>query len=66
MADALTSYLILNWAMADGATETDNHRIDTICYPGYPTSCIPDAAAFNRPLATSHISHLYSTIYLLH
>jgi hypothetical protein len=64
MADALAGYLILNWAMADGATETDNHRIDTICYPGYPTSYIPDTVAFGHPLAASHVSHLCSTTYL--
>ena len=64
MADALASYLSLNWAMANGAMETDTHRIDTICYPGYPTSYIPDTVTFGHPLAASHVSHLCSTTYL--
>jgi hypothetical protein len=63
MADALASYLSLNGVMANGAVETDNNRIDTICYPGYPTSYIPDAAAFGRPLAACHVSYLRSTTY---
>jgi hypothetical protein len=64
MADALASYLSLNGAMANGAVETDNHRIDTICYPGYPTSYIPDTVALDHPLTASHISHLPSITYL--
>jgi hypothetical protein len=64
IANALASYLSLNWAMANGVMETDNHRIDTICYPGHPTSYIPDTVAFGHPLAASHVSNLCSTTYL--
>jgi hypothetical protein len=50
--------------MANGVMETDNHRIDTICYFGYPTSYIPDTVAFGHPLAVSHTSPLCSTTYM--
>jgi hypothetical protein len=66
MADLLASYLILKWAMENGAAETDVYRIDTICYPGYPTSYIPDAVAFGYSLNASHASHLRSTTYPFH
>jgi hypothetical protein len=55
--------MTLNWTMANGAAETDDHRIDTICYPDYPTSYNPDAATLGRPLIASHTSRLYSIAY---
>jgi hypothetical protein len=66
MADALASYLILNWVMANVAVETDDYRIDTICYLGYPTSYIPDAVASGHRLTTNSISCLRSITYPSH
>ena len=63
--NALAGYLILNWVMANGTTKTDDCRIDTICYPGYPTSYIPDAVAFGHSPIANQTSRLRSITCLL-
>jgi hypothetical protein len=66
MEDEIASSLPLYWAISSGAAETDDHRIDTICYPGYPTSYKPDAVAFGHSPVVNPTSRLRSITYPFH